>query len=149
MLCDSIGCSFPGSSVHGILQARISEWVAIPFSKGSSQPREGTQASCIAGRLFIVWATREAWASPQFCVCFCTCLTAWPQQLMHTSVLCLLLGLTPGLNFTLTFDLAISGCLPAWWPKCWLSAWILLSPLLVNWSCLGPRPHHFSVCPLP
>ena len=42
ILCDPMGCSLPGSSVHGILQARILEWVAIPFSRGSSQPRELT-----------------------------------------------------------------------------------------------------------
>ena len=45
-LCD------PMDRVHGILQARILEWVAIPFSKGSSQPRDQTQVSCIAGRFF-------------------------------------------------------------------------------------------------
>jgi len=39
----------PGSSAHGILQARILEWLAIPFSRGSSQPRDGTLVSCIAG----------------------------------------------------------------------------------------------------
>ena len=39
-LCDPMQCSLPGSSVHGILQARILEWVAVPFSKGSSQPRD-------------------------------------------------------------------------------------------------------------
>ena len=44
----------------GILQARILEWVATPFSRGSSQPRDGTQVSCIACRFFTVWATREA-----------------------------------------------------------------------------------------
>ena len=43
-----------GSSVHGILQARILEWVAIPFSRGSSQPRDQTQI-CIAGRFFSIW----------------------------------------------------------------------------------------------
>ena len=48
--------------VHGILQARILEWVAIPCSRGSSQPRDWTQVSHIAGRLFISWATREAWS---------------------------------------------------------------------------------------
>ena len=41
-LCDPMGCSPPGSSVRGILQARILEWVAIPFSRGPSQPRDGT-----------------------------------------------------------------------------------------------------------
>ena len=43
--CNSMDCSLPGSSIHGILQARILEWVAIPFSKGPSRPRDGTQAS--------------------------------------------------------------------------------------------------------
>ena len=51
-LCDPMDCSPPGSSVHGILQARILEWVAISFSRGSSQPRDRTQVSCIAGRFF-------------------------------------------------------------------------------------------------
>ena len=46
--------------VHGILQARILEWVAFPFSRGSSQPRDWTQVSCIAGEFFTSWATREA-----------------------------------------------------------------------------------------
>ena len=53
-------CSPPGSSVHGIRQARLLEWVAIPFSKGFSRPRDRTRVSCIAGRFFTVWATREA-----------------------------------------------------------------------------------------
>ena len=57
--CDPMGCSPLGSSVCGIFQARILEWVAISFSRGSSWPRDWTQVSCIAGRLFIVWATRE------------------------------------------------------------------------------------------
>ena len=59
-LCDPLDCSLPGSSVHGILQARILEWVAISFSRGSSQPRDQTLASWIAGRLFTIWATRKA-----------------------------------------------------------------------------------------
>ena len=58
--CDPMGCSLPGSSVHIILQARILEWVAIPFSRGSSWPRDGTQVSRIAGRFFTIWATRES-----------------------------------------------------------------------------------------
>ena len=52
-------CSPPGSSVHGILQARILEWVAISFSKGSSRPRDQTQVSCLRGRHFNLLATRE------------------------------------------------------------------------------------------
>ena len=47
-------------TVHVILQARILEWVAFPFSRVSSQPRDRTQVSCIAGRFFTSWATREA-----------------------------------------------------------------------------------------
>ena len=59
-LCDPLSCSLPGSSVHGISQARILEWVAVSFSRGSSWPRDRTYVSCITGRFFIVWATREA-----------------------------------------------------------------------------------------
>ena len=59
-LCDPVDCSLPGSSVHGILQAWILEWVAISFSRGSSRPRDWTQVSCIGGRRFNLWATREA-----------------------------------------------------------------------------------------
>ena len=53
-------CNPPGSSVHGILQARILEWVAIFFSWESSWPRDWTWVSCIAGRFFTLWAIREA-----------------------------------------------------------------------------------------
>ena len=58
--CDPIDCSPPGSSVHGILQARILEWVASPFSRGSFRPRYQNQVSHIADRVFAIWATREA-----------------------------------------------------------------------------------------
>ena len=50
----------PGSSVHGILQGRILEWVTIPFSRESSRPRDWTWVFCIAGRFLTTWATREA-----------------------------------------------------------------------------------------
>ena len=53
-LCDPMVYSPPGSSVHGILQARTLEWVALPSSRGSSQPRGQTQVSCIAGRFLNV-----------------------------------------------------------------------------------------------
>ena len=59
-LCDPMHCSLPVSSVHGILQARPLEWVAMPFSRGFSQPRVWTWVSRITDRCFIVWATREA-----------------------------------------------------------------------------------------
>ena len=60
-LCDPTDCNPPGSSIHGIFQARILERVAISFSRRSSHPRDWTQVSCIAGRRFTTWATREAW----------------------------------------------------------------------------------------
>ena len=53
-------CNPPGSSVHGILQARILEWAAISFSRWSSQRRDQTWVSCFADRFFTIWATREA-----------------------------------------------------------------------------------------
>ena len=65
-LCDPVDCSPPGSSVHGILQARILEWVAISFSRGSSRPRDRTQVSCIAGRCFNLWTSREAQSTTNF-----------------------------------------------------------------------------------
>ena len=56
-LCNPVDCGPPGSSVHGILQARILEWVAISFSRGSFWPRVQTQVSHIASRCFTLWAT--------------------------------------------------------------------------------------------
>ena len=64
LLCNPMDCSPPGSSVHGILQARIVEWVAISFSRESSQPRDETHVSCITcitGRFF----TPEPPGSPE------------------------------------------------------------------------------------
>ena len=58
-LCDPMDCSLPGSSVCGILQARILEWAAVPFSRGSSQPRDRTQVSHIADGFFTIWTIRE------------------------------------------------------------------------------------------
>ena len=69
-LCNPMDCSLPGSSIHGIFQARILEWVAISFSRRSSWPRDWTQVSRIIGRRFTIWATREA-----------TCYGAWPKNI--------------------------------------------------------------------
>ena len=81
-LCNPTDCSLPDSSVHGILQARILEWVVIPFSRGFSQPRNQIGVSCIAGGFFTSWATMEAPRFPIFkvpnntkrCVCVCVCV---------------------------------------------------------------------------
>ena len=56
-LCDPMDCSPPGSSLHGILQARVLEGVAISFSRGASPPRDGARVSCIPGRRFNLGAT--------------------------------------------------------------------------------------------
>ena len=58
-LCEPMDCSLPGSSVHGIFQAIVLEWIAISFSRGSSWPRDRTQVSHIVGRRFTIWATSE------------------------------------------------------------------------------------------
>ena len=67
-LWDPMDCSPPDSSIHEILQARLLEWVAISFSRGSSRPRDWTRVSCIVGRCFTICATREAQASREACV---------------------------------------------------------------------------------
>ena len=58
-LWDHMDYSLSGSSIHGVLQARILEWVAISFSRGSCQPRDWIQVSQVAGRFFTYWATKE------------------------------------------------------------------------------------------
>ena len=63
-ICDFMDCNPPGLSVHGILQAVILRSVAILFTRRSSQPRNRTWVSCIAGRFFIDWAMREKYLHP-------------------------------------------------------------------------------------
>ena len=89
-LCDAMDCSLPGSSVHGIFQARILEWVAIWFSKGSSWPRVQTHIShiaCIGRQILYCWDTGEAltWSvdrlnSPRVLNLETLWLQEWPQQ---------------------------------------------------------------------
>ena len=63
ILCDPMKCSLPGFALHGILQARILEWLTIYFSRWSSQPRDRTQVFNIADRFSTIWATREVYTS--------------------------------------------------------------------------------------
>ena len=63
-LCNPTGCSLPGSSVHGSLQARILEWVAISSSKGSSQPRDGIRVSCVSCIGRRVLYDQDTWEAP-------------------------------------------------------------------------------------
>ena len=64
-LCNSMDCSLPGYSVHGILQARTLEWVTVPFSRGFFQPRDRTQVSSIAGRFFITELSERSTPPPK------------------------------------------------------------------------------------
>ena len=90
-LWDPMDCSLPGSSVHGIFQARVLEWVAISFSRWSSWPRDWTWISRIVGRCFTTWATNSYKGS---CCCLVTksYLTLWPHGLKHARLFCPLLS---------------------------------------------------------
>ena len=70
-LCDPMDYSPPGSSVHGILQARILEWVAMPSSRESSQSRDQNHISCTAGGFFTTMTMWEAYVCVYVCVCVC------------------------------------------------------------------------------
>ena len=80
--CDPMGCNLPGSSDHGILWARILEWVAISFSRGSSWPSDQTRVSCVAGRFFTNWATREA-PHREISLCICISPPFWASLPPH------------------------------------------------------------------
>ena len=75
LFCDPMDCSLPGSSVCGIIQARILEWVAIPFSRGSSLPRDRTWVSHIAGKYFFPCGREAICISVQFSSVAQSCLT--------------------------------------------------------------------------
>ena len=88
-LGDAMDWDPPGSSVHGILQARTLEWAAISFSRGSSRPRDRAWVCCTAGRLFTVWPPGKPphkcvhtymWANTYMCKCTCVCVV----QYTHT-----------------------------------------------------------------
>ena len=80
-------CNLPGSSLHGILQARVLEWVAISFSRGSSQPRDPTRVSYIPGRRCNLWATREVNKQGDNIQPWCTPFPIWNQSVVPCSVL--------------------------------------------------------------
>ena len=94
---DPVDYSLPGSSVHGILQERILEWVAIPFSKESPRPRDRSCNSCTAGRFFPVWAAREAQSLLKISLYVCVCvanlghfLTTLTSPVLPNSFSCLI-----------------------------------------------------------
>ena len=79
-------CNPPGYSVHGILQARILEWIALPFSRGSSWFRDWIWVSHISSRFFTIWATREAQRKSCICVCVCVCVCVYIYIYNHCNV---------------------------------------------------------------
>ena len=94
ILCNPMDCRPPGSSVHGILQAGILEWITIPFSRESSQPRNQVQVSCLADRFFTFWVTREDLQRSQVSLAhsLCTSFQTFPGFLcLSVHLFCLFL----------------------------------------------------------
>ena len=88
---DPIHCSPPGSSVREIPQARILEWVAMPFSRGSSQPRDGNRVPHIEGRFFTIWAARcQKWVVSSQVACVSHHLPILACLAFHCTILSLL-----------------------------------------------------------
>ena len=115
-VCDPLDCCPPGSSVHGISQARILEWFAIPFSRGSSQPRAGTHVSCIAGRFFTAVPPRKPYNNTVMNLIFLTSL-----QLVRWTVVI-------ESKYWQTVTITI-------WIKCYLlNKLTLLQPLNIQWD---------------
>ena len=144
-LCNYMNCSSLGFSVHEVLQARILEWVAIPFSRGSSWLRDQTMVSCIVGRFFTIWATREAhntfshsifnwldcvggWGSEQWykstvCTvsphpCFCITYGGWRAREIDMNMECMLPQVL-WMTMSSVSDPEISYLLPAFMNLCW------------------------------
>ena len=88
-LCDPMDYT-----VHGILQARILEWVAIPFFRGSSQPRDQTQVSCIADGFFTSWATTVIFECLHVPTCGAACYTSIVSSTLTTEIISLILEIT-------------------------------------------------------
>ena len=129
-LCDTVDNSPPGSSVHGILPARILEWVAISVSRGSSGPRDRTQVSRIADRRFNLWATR----GPPECLC-AVYLPIYSSSFLWTGSLFIICALLFVCLMVCFFFLLGS------WVGPWLSHQFLTFPNLN----LAPRLHAFWI----
>ena len=104
-----MGCSPPGSSAHGILQARVLEWAAMPFSRASFWPRDRIRVSCIEGSFFTIWATRDPFILGHFII----------YQFVNWVYLTLkILLLIPNMyylkNFFSLFSTALGFCYRAW-----------------------------------
>ena len=102
-LCDPMDYT-----VHGILQARILEWIAIPFSRGSSQPRDWTQVPHVVGGFFTSWATREANTWEAFSYLFSSKKHSWELWEDNFDLIKTLIGRSPLLQGEITSDLCKS-----------------------------------------
>ena len=104
--------------VHGILQASVLEWVAFPFSRGSSQPRDRTQVSCTAGRLFTSWATGKPKNTGMGSLSFLQRI--FPTQQLNSGLLCcrqILYQLSHQGSHSGTLILPLSGPTIFFWPQ--------------------------------
>ena len=126
--CDSMYCSLPGSSIHGISQARILEWVSISFSRGSSQLRDWTCVSCIGRQILYHWATREA-----CCVRGCLCSKGRGNVKSHKRQPGKM-GMNPNVKETLNYLLL--------WPES------CAAMLLLPSSCVEALTHNLEIGPL-
>ena len=128
--CDPMDCRLPGSSVHGISQARIPEWVVISFSRGSSWPRVQSCISCIDRQILYHWAT---WEAP------CPFLT---QELIVTSFW------WPFQAYLLCLTFLHSTVSHHSWHKLSTQSWSIAGPPTPPWllSCLLFQYLHFDCC---
>ena len=149
----------PGSSVHGILQAKILEWIAVLFSRESPQPRDATQVSFIAGRFFTSWATRCVtylalmcisvsnyhfvyFKCIQSCVCVCVCVcTCSGITHLLCPTLCDPMDCSPPGSFVhrilqarILEWVAIPFCNRSSWPRDQTRVSRIASKLLVDWA---------------
>ena len=122
-------CSLPGSSVHGIVQGRILEWVAISFSSGSSWPRNQTWVSCIAGRFFTNWATREAMILAPIKIQWTIHVRVWFWA-VNFILLLYVYSYANATLFIVHFEIR----------KCVFSQFVLFQ------DCFGCCPWHFNFC---
>ena len=132
-LWDPMDCSPPDSSVCGILQARTLEWVAIPFSRGSSQPRDWTRIFSLAGRFFTVWATREAHKTYYLQNPPCTSLKSIPIFVTYTrhTLICFL-SLYIVLPFLKIYVNRIMQYVAPWVKLSFLQVYVICSSLLLS-----------------
>ena len=110
--CDPMDCSLPCSSIHGILQARILEWVAISFSRGSSWPRDQTQVSHIVGRCFAIWTAREVFTNSKTALWITICYSSLLRKIRPREVKPVAQG-----HGTKDYQILLIKCMP-------LSRWI-------------------------